>query len=356
MIDLDLKDKNQLYQLIVGIIGFSLIFIACMMIMTPFFSAILISMIFTMATWPAFVWLNEKLNGRINIASILMTLTLAAFFILPIFIISSSFSDNFTKAYSFIQSSIQEDNGSIKESFRAVPYVGDYLDNIWIFIENHKDQISETLRKYAAPTSQKLIKLGTSIGRGLFDISLGVLLAYFFFRHGSEYISMLSNLIDKFAGTRGKQILTISKNTLISVVYGILGTALAQSLLAAIGFSIAKVPGAIFLAFITFFLSLIPMGPPLVWIPATIWLYYTGNVTMAIFLGLWGLLVISSVDNFLKPYFISLGSNLPLALVLLGVLGGVIAFGFVGVFVGPTFLAIAYNLIIEWSTSKRENQ
>lgn len=355
MIDLDLKNKNQLYQLIVGITGFSFIFAVCMIIMKPFFPAILISTIFTLSTWPAFTWLTDKLEGRVTLASIMMTLVLAAFFILPIFVIGNSFGENFTKAYHFTQEAIQSsDSQNFVEELKTVPYIGKYLDSSREFFEEHKDQISTTLKKYAAPTSQKLIHLGANVGRGLLDISLGVLLAYFFFRHGSDAAARLARLIDKFAGYRGKQILNISKLTLISVIYGILGTALAQALLAVIGFWIAGVPGAVLLAVFTFFLALIPMGPPLVWIPASVWLYYNGHVGMSIFLALWGLLVISAVDNFLKPYFISVGSNLPIALVLFGVLGGVIAFGFIGIFVGPTFLAIAYKLIIEWSTLREK--
>jgi predicted PurR-regulated permease PerM len=105
---------------------------------------------------------------------------------------------------------------------------------------------------------------------------------------------------------------------------------------------------------ITFFLSFIPMGPPLLWMPAALWLYTEGNTTWGIFLILWGVLVISSVDNFLKPYFISLGSDLPLLLVLLGILGGIMAFGFIGVFIGPTILAVTYSLMIEWSSTREK--
>jgi len=356
MIDIDLKDKNQLYQLLGGILGFIVILSVCLIIMKPFFPAILLSTIFTLSTWPAFIWLNHRLGDRPVISSTVMTLILAVFFIMPICLIGTSLTESLTKAYSFTQETISGNNSdTLKTNLENLPYVGQYLEHGWNFIEQHKEPINITLKKYAAPTSQKIISMGASIGRGLLDISLGVLLTYFFFRHGKDAATRLGNLIDKFSGERGRQIFSISKNTLTSVIYGILGTAVAQALLAALGLLIAGVPGVTFLAFITFFLSLIPMGPPLIWIPAALWLYATGKVTMALFLALWGLLVISSVDNFLKPYFISMGSNLPLALVLLGVLGGVVAFGFIGVFIGPTFLAVAYNLIIDWSTSREKN-
>ena len=141
--------------------------------------------------------------------------------------------------------------------------------------------------------------------------------------------------------------------TVQRVVNGVIGTAAAQALLALIGFLIAGVPGALVLGLATFLLSLIPMGPPLIWIPATAWLVWKGDYGMAIFLGIWGTLIISGVDNVLKPYLISRGGNLPLVIVLLGVFGGLIAFGFIGLFIGPTLLAIAYSLLVDWSASQQ---
>ena len=131
-----------------------------------------------------------------------------------------------------------------------------------------------------------------------------------------------------------------------------LGTALAQGALAAFGLWLAGVPGALFLGVITSLLSFVPMGPPMVWLPSTLWLFSTGEITWGIFMGLWGFFVVSTVDNIIRPYFISLGSALPLLLVFLGVLGGIVAFGLLGVFIGPTLLAVGYTLIREWSHTK----
>ena len=197
-----------------------------------------------------------------------------------------------------------------------------------------------------------LIRLVGTIGYGLLDVTLGVLISFFFFRHGLNVATRMRALIDKFGGESGQNMLKICKNTLIGVVYGIFGTALAQAVLAALGFWASGVPGATFLGLMTFFLSLVPMGPPIIWIPAALWLFSEGQTGWAIALALWGLIVISAIDNFMKPYFISLGSNMPLLLVLLGVMGGILAFGFIGIFIGPTVLAVAYSIVLEWSTAR----
>jgi predicted PurR-regulated permease PerM len=114
---------------------------------------------------------------------------------------------------------------------------------------------------------------------------------------------------------------------------------------------IAGVPGALILGILTFAFSLF-MVPPLIWGPAVIWLFSQGELGMAIFLLIWGFFVISGVDNILKPYLISRGGNLPLIVVLLGVFGGILAFGFMGLFLGPTLLAVAYSLLSDWVADK----
>jgi len=128
----------------------------------------------------------------------------------------------------------------------------------------------------------------------------------------------------------------------------VLGTALAQAIVAWIGFLIAGVPGSLLWAVLTFFLSIVPVGPPVIWISATVWLASQGSTGWAVFMALWGIIAISGVDNVVKPLLISRGSSLPFILVLLGVLGGVISFGFIGLFIGPTLLAVGYRLLQEW--------
>ena len=123
--------------------------------------------------------------------------------------------------------------------------------------------------------------------------------------------------------------------------------------MAGIGFFIAGVPGAALLALLTFFLSVVPVGPPLVWVPAALWLFHQGSTGWGIFMLVWGVLV-SSVDNVVKPWLISQGSDLPFILIFFGVLGGALMFGFIGVFIGPTLLAVGYRLVEEWASANRE--
>ena len=183
----------------------------------------------------------------------------------------------------------------------------------------------------------------------------GVLfVAFFFYRDGSALAGRLRVLAGKLGGEFGEHLLKLAYNTVNGVMVGIVGTAAAQALVALVGFLLAGVPGAMLLAAITFFLSMIPIGPPLVWGSAAFWLYDQGETGWAIFMVLWGLIAISSVDNFLKPMLISRTASLPILLIVLGVFGGAIAFGFVGIFLGPTLLALAVVLVESWTYSPAE--
>lgn len=354
MLNVNLKDLNkdrlQLYQLIAGLSVVTLIILGCLVILMPFFPAMLLSTILTLSTWPAFEWLRDKLRQRTALAAALMTVALAACFIAPLFIIGTSIADNYSKVYAAILSFLQADTATTAAELGKIGYIGPYLAHGWTTVMSDRAHMLQILQDYAKPTSQVLLRLGSTIGYGLLDITLGVAISYFFFRHGTHVAVRIRKLIDRFGGAYGQHLLQVSKDTLIGVVYGIVGTALFQGLLATIGFWIAHVPGATFLGLMTFFVSLIPMGPPLIWLPATLWLFSEGHTYMAVFLLIWGTIVISSVDNFLKPYFISLGSDMPLLLVLLGVMGGALAFGFIGIFIGPTLMALAYAMIIEWTS------
>ena len=338
------------YQIIAGLTGVTLILVGCIIILAPFFPAMLLATIFALATWPAFDWLHKKLKLRTALAAGLMTALLALSFVMPLIIIGTSIVDNYDRVYETVQSTLNADPVETAQHIKGVPVVGDSLEKLWMLAMTDREALSERLKEYSGEMTKRLLPLGKAIGQGLFDVTLGVIIAYFLFRYGTVVAARVSTLIQKFGGKHGQRLLQVSTNTLTGVVYGLLGTALAQGAFAAIGFWIAEVPGATFLGLLTFFLSLIPIGPPMVWIPAVLWLLSEGETFWAIFLGLWGVVVIGSIDNVLKPYFISRGSNLPLLLVLLGILGGVVAFGFIGVFIGPTLLALAYSLIMEWST------
>lgn len=342
-------DQIAIYKLLVVVTAVGLILFGCLIVIQPFIPGILLAIILTLATWPAFIQLDRKIGNRRTLAAFLMTLLLALFFLLPLLLLGSSLADSFTKLLSTATEAVQANHNTAPQWASNLPVIGEHADHYWQHYVHNRGNLVGLLQKYAGNITQVLISIGATIGRGIFDVSLGIFISFFMFRHGVQIDERIRTLIDRFAGPRGAQIMTVSKKTLIGVVYGILGTALAQGAVAATGFWIAGVPGAPFLGLMTMLLSFLPVGPPLIWISATVWLFSEGQTNSAIFMGLWGLLGISSIDNVIRPFFISMGSKLPILLVLFGAIGGIISFGFMGLFIGPTLLAVAYTIIAELS-------
>jgi predicted PurR-regulated permease PerM len=158
--------------------------------------------------------------------------------------------------------------------------------------------------------------------------------------------------MQRIAGAQAPVLLGLIGGTVKGVVYGILGTSLVQGILCAIGYWIAGLPSPGLLGLMTFFLAVIPGGPLLVVVPGAIWLVQQGEAAWAVFLVVWTLAVGIGIDNVLKPIIIGRSSHVPFILIMLGVLGGAAAFGLLGVFVGPTVLAVAHAVLRDWVAIK----
>jgi predicted PurR-regulated permease PerM len=232
---------------------------------------------------------------------------------------------------------------------RQLPVVGESIDAYLRQILSSKEELVALAKRYVEPVRTILLNSGIVLGAGVAQVSLAAFVAFFLYRDGHTIVAALEVGMDKIMGENAVEVAETVSRTVTGVMYGMLGTALAQAAVAAIGFLIAGVPAVALLSVATFVFSLVPVGPPLIWGGSAIWLFAQGETGWGIFMVIYGMLVISGVDNVVKPILISRGSSLPFALVLLGVLGGVLAFGFVGLFIGPTLLAVALGLLRNWT-------
>lgn len=220
--------------------------------------------------------------------------------------------------------------------------------------EERKEESSHMVAligRFLVWTQSWLISAGKALLGGVTQVLLSAFLAFFLLRDAPVLSERLAVAVERLAGDRGRYLIKVAGDTVKGVIYGILGTAIAQALVAGLGFWIAGVPGAVLLSVLTFLFAVVPFGPPLIWLPASLWLFAQHKPGLGVFMLLWGFLGISSVDNFLRPFLISQGSKMPFALIFCGVIGGALAFGLVGVFLGPTLLAVAFRLVEEWSSS-----
>ncbi|MGH6913194.1 MAG: AI-2E family transporter [Geminicoccales bacterium] len=343
-----MESESRIEQIVV--ISLLLILaIGCFVVLRPFLSALLWALILSFSTWPLHAWLARALGGRRTLAAGVMTLLVAAVFILPPVAVGSSLADSVAKVAGMFGTLLEQGPPGPPYWVRNLPLVGEPLHGYWQDLEQLGTDWTTELQPYLETARDLLLSTGVTLGEAVLQLALSVVAAFFFFRDGAEGARRLSAAFERLVGERAQRLLEVAGGTVKGVVYGIIGTAMAQGSLQAIGLWLAGVPAALFLGFLTFFLSFVPMGPALVWLPAATWLFYKGAFGWGVFLTLWGFFVVSGVDNVLKPYLISRGSNMPLILVFLGVLGGVFAFGFLGVFLGPTLLALGYTLLQEWT-------
>ena len=340
------NDRLLVQILLLGLLGASL------WVLAPFWSALFWAGVLAFASWPLMRLLTNWLNGRQAAAAGLLTFGWIVLVAVPLVLLGFNLADHVRDATALIKGLQVEGLPPPPTWLAGLPLVGETLVSAWQTVDQQGSAFFATLRPYLGQVGNWLLARSAQIGGGMLELALSLVLVFFFYRDGPRLAAFVHSLLDRLIGPRSDHYLELVAGTVQRVVNGVIGTAAAQGLLAMIGFYIAGVPGALLLGIVTFVLSLIPMGPPLVWLPATAWLISQGDYGFAVFLGIWGFFVISGVDNILKPYLISRGGNLPLVVVLLGVFGGILAFGFMGLFLGPTVLAVAYSLLSDWVANK----
>ncbi|MHA6576822.1 AI-2E family transporter [Pseudomonas yamanorum] len=330
------------------------LFGASFWVMAPFWSALFWGAVLAFASWPVMRLLTRWLGGRESLAAGILTLVWMLLVALPLVWLGFNLADHVRDAVGLIKDIQVDGLPEAPTWLGSIPFVGERLVAMWDSIDQQGAALMVTLKPYLGQVGNWLLARSAQIGGGILELTLSLVFVFFFYRDGPRLAMFVHRLLERLIGDRAGYYIELVAGTVQRVVNGVIGTAAAQALLALIGFWIAGVPGALVLGIVTFLLSLIPMGPPLIWIPATAWLAWKGDYTYAVFLGVWGTFIISGVDNVLKPYLISRGGNLPLVIVLLGVFGGLIAFGFIGLFIGPTLLAVAYSLLTDWSASQAQ--
>jgi predicted PurR-regulated permease PerM len=332
-----------------------LLVIGSVLVLQPFLVSLMLAAVLAYASWPVYEWLLARLRGRPGAAATFMTVLLLLTLVTPFAVMGASLADNAVELLRRLRDFLQAPLPPPPFWLEGIPLAGGYLQARWLAMMQAEEgtlllQLREQLLNL--PLRDWALNAATVLFEGTVLITFSVLICFFFYRDGPAITARVQALMERLTGNRGRALLEVTAGTVSRVVNGIFGTALAQSVLALIGFWIAGVPGAMLLGLLTFFLSIVPMGPPLVWVPAAIWLYAQDQMGMTVFMVIWGLLV-SSIDNVIKPYLISRGGTLPLLLVFMGVLGGLLAFGFIGVFLGPVILAVAFALLSEWINPSR---
>lgn len=345
---LQMSASTRRIEWFAAIAALTLLVLGCVLVLRPFFTALLWAMVITFSTWPLYSRLEARLGHRRWLAAALMTIMLAVSLVIPLAFLSATIAEHATRAIDLVRSLIDKGPPEPPSWLVQVPVVGEEIARSWAELAADSDHFAEFVRPYLTAVRDWAIASGLAVGRGVIELTISIIVAFFFYRDGHAVVEQADLLGRRLIGDRVQHIFTVAGNTVRGVVYGIIGTSLIQAALATVGYAVVNAPGVIFLGFVTFFLAFLPSGPPLVWAPLAIWLFSNDQTGLGVFLVLWGIVVVGSIDHFLKPVLISRESNMPLLLVFFGIVGGALAFGVVGVFLGPTLLAVAFALFRDW--------
>lgn len=340
------QSNTQLARLTLTI----LLIVGCIYVLRPFVGTLLLAIVICTTVWPLHARLLRRLRQRHTLAAFVTSLLLVLLVLLPMLVLSGSLASGVEAAIDLGRPLIQQGLSAEAPAWLSgLPLIGPDLAAYWHKVAASREELNKLLQMGFEPTRNVLLASVTIVGQGLFQLLLVIFFVFFIFRDAETYSELLRNLARKLAGDLGVHLLDLAHHTVTGVMVGIVGTAAAQALVGMIGYLIAGVPGVVVLTFATFILSMVPViGSTLVWGGAAAWLYSQGQTGWAIFMLVWGAGIISSVDSFIKPILISRTASLPLLLIIIGVFGGVMVFGFIGLFLGPVLLALGQALLHNW--------
>ncbi len=323
--------------------------IGCILVLYPFVSALLWAGILVYTTWPVYDWLRLHVRlGRVPAALLMVTLT-AVVLVLPIGVAAPGSADDVTHLRHVIMDGLRAGLPDSPLWVFDIPLIGNTIGDLWNRWAADITVMLEALRPYFGIVVEDGLSLLLGIANGVLMFLLALFIAFFFYLYGEPIAGRLRLLLHRIAGNQAERLITVTGATVRGVVYGILGTALVQGILTTFGLWLSGVPRPLLLGSIAGLLSVLPIGAPVVWIPAAIWLLGTGHLGWGIFLALYGAGAITGSDSLIRPWFISRGAQLPFLLTVLGVLGGALGFGLLGIFLGPVLLGIGYTLVNEWA-------
>jgi predicted PurR-regulated permease PerM len=343
-----MRAEHLLMWLLVGGIA-----IGCALVVLPFLSALLWAAILVFSTWPVAEWLHHRLRLSRGAAAGVMVLLTALVLLLPLALLAPGSASDVARLRTAIEIALRPGLPTAPDWLFRVPLLGPSFGDLWDRWAADISTLVDALKPYFALLLEGGVSVLLGIGQGVLLFVLALFVAFFFYRHGEPIAARLRLLLHRIFGAQADRLIVITGATVRGVVYGLLGTAVVQGILTAFGLWIAGVPRPVLLGALAGFLAVLPIGAPLVWIPASIWLMGTGNLWHGVFLAVYGVVAVSGADQVIRPWFIARGAQLPFLLTVLGVLGGVLAFGLLGIFLGPVLLAIGFALVNEWTRSDR---
>ncbi|MDN3988784.1 AI-2E family transporter YdiK [Zwartia vadi] len=346
----DLTRNTLAAILVVGLIAL------CFWVLRPFLAASVWATMIVVATWPWLKGLERAFGNRRAPAVFVMTLGMLLLLVLPLWWAISTIAERSHDLMSFGQGLVSKGVPAPPDWVKSIPLIGEKISDFWLKLSSGGfNSFVEYLTPYASSTGKWLLSQFGGIGGMLLQFFLVVLIAAIFYSSGEEAAKMVRRLGRRLAGDRGEGSIVLAGQAIRAVALGVGVTAVLQTSLGGLGLVIAGVPFAAVLSALMLMLCIAQAGPSLVMFPAVAWMYWQGDNSWATFLLVWSI-VVSTMDNFVRPMLIKRGADLPLLLIFVGVIGGLLSFGLIGIFVGPVALAVTYTLAQAWVSEIPEDQ
>ncbi|MDX1915538.1 MAG: AI-2E family transporter [Methylophilus sp.] len=318
------------------------------LVLLPFAVPILWAAIIAYASWPLYKKLLVLLRGNKNVAALMMTIAMAALVILPLLWLLLTLKAEFAQVANVIKQGLAAGDIVVPAFVQELPLFGHEISHWLNQMIAQPGQLKVELQALLSSADKLSFQILGEIGRNIAKMGLALLTLFFVYKDGDRLLTQIQTVLQSMLGARVKIYLEAAGGATRGVVYGVLLTALIQGVVAGFGYWAAGVGSPTMLAAITVLFALIPFGTPLVWGSIGVWLMLTGQTAEGVGLLLWGALVVSWVDNIVRPLIVTQSVKIPFILAFLGVLGGLAAFGLVGLFLGPVILAVAFSVWQEW--------
>lgn len=312
----------------------------------PFILPLLWAIILTVALYPLFTWLTERLGGRATLAALLITLVGLAVTLGPIMVLLGSL----VSSIQTLATTLSEGNLDIPfppPGLRELPLIGDELHEVWSQAASNLGGLIKEHAQTVRLAGGTVLNSAASLTVSALMFVLSVIVSGFLFKPGPTLAKAAGRFVHRVIGARGDEFVALAGATVRSVSRGVIGVALIQALLIGVGLIVAGVPAAGVLCFIALILAIVQIGPGLVVLPAIIWMWTSADTLEALLFTLY-MVPVMLVDNVLKPIFLSRGLPIPMLVILIGVIGGTLAYGLIGLFLGPVILAVFYKLVVAW--------
>ena len=316
-------------------------------ILRPFLLSVVWAAMIVVATWPLMIRVQGWVRRRGSAVAV-MTGAMLLLLVVPLVLAIRAIVENTGAIAGFVESLATREIPPPPEWVAKIPMVGATVAEHWTEVAaGGKEGLLMRAAPYAADTVKWLASHFGDLGVTLFQFLLTVAIAALMYAHGEVAGNGVIRFCRRLAGNRGEDVARLAGQAVRGVALGVVVTAVVQTLLAGLGLAVAGVPFAAVLTAVILFLCIAQVGPLPVLIPAVIWLFYTDATVTGVVLGVWSA-VVAMLDNVLRPMLIRMGADLPILLIFSGVIGGLFAFGIIGLFVGPVVLAVAYTLVREW--------